>query len=416
MNDPLGPQEPVEGDTGELPTVQRVGAGADAGSARDYGRGRYPETSVVLHDQDGYDDFLDDDERPREFVRIPRRAPQLPSFFGWRLVVKLAVLIGLIMGGLWVYHQVNPAGEPGDAVVVDVPDGANVKTIAEVLDDAGVISNARLFQEYARFKSGNLIKAGTYQMNKDMALWEALSVLEAGPVPIDSVSVTVPEGLRLGEILATLAEVLPNSTTDSLTAAAASGEVASRYQPAGGTLEGLLFPDTYQLDKGATDAENLTVLAKQFEAVADELQLDSRAAAIGYTPYQIITIASMIEEEAKVDDERPKIARVIYNRLASGVRLDIDATTLYAVGKEGNTLTLSDLDSDSPYNTRKAVGLPPGPISAPGRASLEAALAPAEGDWFYYVLADADGHHAFTADPAEFDALVAQAEEKGLLG
>jgi UPF0755 protein len=157
-------------------------------------------------------------------------------------------------------------------------------------------------------------------------------------------------------------------------------------------------------------------MATHFEVVADEIQLDARAAAMGYTPQQIITIASMIEEEARVDEDRTKIARVIYNRLASGTRLDIDATTLYAVGKEGNTLTQSDLDSDSPYNTRKVSGLPPGPIASPGRASLEAALAPVDGPWTYYVLADEDGHHAFTDDPDEFERLVAEAEEKGLLG
>ena len=192
--------------------------------------------------------------------------------------------------------------------------------------------------------------------------------------------------------------------------------MTSRYQPPGATLEGLLFPDTYQVGNDMTEAQALSLMTTQFDAVAAELDLDNRAAALGYTPYQIVTIASMIEEEAKIDDERAKIARVIYNRLGQGVRLDIDATTLYAVGKEGNTLTLSDLDSDSPYNTRKQAGLPPGPISAPGRASLEAALAPADGSWFYYVLADADGRHAFTDSADEFEILVAEADEKGLLG
>lgn len=371
---------------------------------------------AVLHDDDGYDDFFDFDGRSRDYVRIPRRAPQLPGFFGWRLVVKLALVVVLVLTGLWAYHQVNPAGDPGEAVVVEVPDGANVAMISDVLDDAGVISSSRLFQEYARFKSNGLIKAGGYQMNKDMALWEALKVLEAGPAPIGFLDLTVPEGLRLTEIFASVPQSIPRFTPDSLAQAAASGEVTSRYQPPGATLEGLLFPDTYQVGNDMTEAQALSLMTTQFDAVAAELDLDNRAAALGYTPYQIVTIASMIEEEAKIDDERAKIARVIYNRLGQGVRLDIDATTLYAVGKEGNTLTLSDLDSDSPYNTRKQAGLPPGPISAPGRASLEAALAPADGSWFYYVLADADGRHAFTDSADEFEILVAEAEEKGLLG
>ncbi len=371
---------------------------------------------AVLHDDDGYDDFFDFDGRSRDYVRIPRRAPQLPSFLGWRLVVKLAVLVAVIGAGFWAYWQVNPAGEPDQAVVIEVPDGADVATISDVLDDAGVISSSRLFQEYARFKSNGLIKAGSYEMFRDMALWEALRVLEAGPAPIGFATMTVPEGLRLTEIFTAIPQSLGRFTPESLAEAAASGQVTSRYLPPGATLEGLLFPDTYQVSDDMDEVQALQLMADQFDAVAAELDLENRAAALGYTPHQIVTIASMIEEEAKVPDERAMIARVIYNRLGANTRLDIDATTLYAVGKEGNTLTLTDLDSDSPYNTRKVAGLPPGPISAPGRASLEAALAPADGSWFYYVLADADGRHAFTDDPDEFERLVAEADEKGLLG
>jgi UPF0755 protein len=382
----------------------------------EFGRDRYPDAPSVLHQDDGYEEFHDFDGRRREYVRIPRRAPQLPGFFRVGLLIKLVVIVGLLGGTWWGYQQVNPSGEPGETLVVEIPDGVGSVGIADVLADAGVVSNSRLFQEYLRFKSKGVIGAGSYRVQKNMALWEALDVLVAGPIPVGHLDVTVPEGLRLDEIYASIIAAIPRFSADSLQAAAAAGQVRSRFQPEGSSLEGLLFPDTYRIGNDMSEAEVLSLMAARFDEVAGEVNLETRAAAVGLTPYQVIVVASMIEEEAKIPEERPKIARVIYNRLAIDMRLEIDATTLYAVGKEGNSLTVTDLDSDSPYNTRKVAGLPPGPIAAPGRASLEAALAPAEGPWLFYVLADADGNHAFTDSAEEFEELVAAADAAGLLG
>ncbi|MFN0027420.1 MAG: endolytic transglycosylase MltG [Acidimicrobiales bacterium] len=381
-----------------------------------FGRDRYPAAPSVLHHDDGYEEFHDFDGRRREYVRIPRRAPQMPGFFRLGLLIKLVVIAGLAGGVWWGYQQVNPSGEPGEALVVEIPDGVGSAGIAEVLDDAGVVSNSRLFQEYLRFKSKGVIGAGSYRVQKNMALWEALDVLAAGPIPIGHLDATVPEGLRLNEIYAAISAAVPRFTANSLEATAAAGQVRSQFQPDGASLEGLLFPDTYRIGNDMSEAEVLSLMTARFDEVAGETQLATRAAAVGLTPYQVIVVASMIEEEAKLAEERPKIARVIYNRLAIDMPLGIDATTLYAVGKEGNSLTVTDLDSDSPYNTRKVAGLPPGPIAAFGRASLEAALAPAEGPWLYYVLADANGTHAFTDSADEFEQLVAAAYEAGLLG
>jgi len=375
---------------------------------------RRGETTAV---DDGYAEFFAlDDTDSGDYVRIPRRAPEPPRFVGPSLLVKLGVVLLLVMSGRWVYHQINPAGVPGETVVVDIRSGATTGQVADVLAEAGVIANARLFQEYARLKGGTVINAGSYTLNKKMALWEALAVLEAGPAPVGYLNLTVPEGLRLGELAAVMADRIPRFTRERVAAAMASGQIATAYLPPSGSLEGLLFPDTYQIADDADEVAALNRMAAQFDAVAAELRLEERAKALGLTPYEVVVVASMIEEEARLAEERPKIARVIYNRLREEMPLGIDATTLYAVGKEGNTLTQADLDSDSPYNTRKVVGLPPGPISAPGRAALEAALDPAEGSWLYYVLADADGRHAFTDDADEFEELVAEADAKGLLG
>ncbi len=383
-----------------------------------------------LYDQgeDGYDgedwyegeddagSFFGSVQRPDDFVPIPRRAAQPPRYVSPALLVKLAVIVGLGYTMLWAYHLVNPAGEPGETVLVDIALGSSTAEVAEVLADAGVVGNARLFQEYARLKSGSVLNAGTYTLRQKMALWEALAALKTEPTPMGYVNLTVPEGLRLTDMAQVIAKSLPRFTSEQIRAALASGDVGSSYLPKGRSLEGLLFPDTYQVSDDSSEVTVLRQMAAQFEAVATEIHLDKRAAAIGMTSFQIVTIASMIEEEAKVPEERAKIARVIFNRLAQDMPLGIDATTLYGFGKEGNTLTVAELNSDSPYNTRRVAGLPPGPISAPGRASLEAALSPAAGPWLYYVLKDGDGHHAFTADADEFDELVDAAEAKGLLG
>jgi UPF0755 protein len=190
--------------------------------------------------------------------------------------------------------------------------------------------------------------------------------------------------------------------------------VRSRYEPAEvTTLEGLVFPDTYFIDEGETEQQVLQTLVDRFDQVADGLNMATTST--GLTPYQTVVLASLIEKEAKVPQDRGKIARVVLNRLAAHMRLQIDATIEYAEGVHKARLLDSDLQVDSPYNTYKIAGLPPGPIASPGKASLAAALNPTPGTWLYYVLINADGEHAFATTSSEFDRLVAQARAKGLL-
>jgi UPF0755 protein len=416
------------GDRGDLgvedwvsrpPGAPGEGAEAPAGEAPEQGTsGRDHHDAEPEAGDDGYEEFFDYDRRGRgTYVRVPRRARGMRRLVSVTTVVVLVLVAALGGAALWGYRQFNPAGAPGEPVTVEVPFGATTEDIADILDGAGVVSSSRLFQEYVRFRGKGPFKAGTYSIPRRSSLSDALDALDAGPAPIAFEEVTFPEGLRLTELTTTLTEALPRFSAEELTAALDSGEVRSRFQPPEvARPEGFLFPDTYRIQEDDTEAQALAQMAAQFDAVADEIGLEARAAALGLTPYQVVTIASMVEEEAQLAEERPKVARVIYNRLAQEMRLDIDATTLYAVGKEGNTLTLEDLDSDSPYNTRKAMGLPPGPISAPGRAALEAALSPADGPWLYYVLADSDGTHFFTDSEEEFNRQVEISSEKGLLG
>jgi UPF0755 protein len=218
------------------------------------------------------------------------------------------------------------------------------------------------------------------------------------------------------DVAGIVAEV-PGFDAAAFTAEVESGAVRSLYQPQGvDSLEGLLFPDTYRVDENEDEQAVLARMVSTLDQIATEMGYADAAAKVGREPYEVLVIASLIEAEAKVDGDRAKISRVIYNRLAQDMTLGIDATVYYALQRRGGSLTRSDLDVDSPYNTRKFPGLPPTPIGLPGRASLEAAINPEPGPWLYYVLADEAGNHAFSESYEEFQRNVADARERGLLG
>jgi UPF0755 protein len=226
-------------------------------------------------------------------------------------------------------------------------------------------------------------------------------------------SLTLVPGLRLAEVRDRLIETVPGIDPVELDAALVT--VTSPYLPDGVTnLEGFLFPETYQLEEDEAGNEVALVerLVRQFDATATELGYD-QPNPFGLSPYELVIIASLIEEETKVPEEQAMVSRVIHNRLALGMTLGIDATLLHEVGHT-DSLTRSQLETDSPYNTRLRTGLPPTPIAMPGRGALEAARNPAEGDWIYYVLADEEGHHFFTADYDEFLAQKERSQAEGI--
>ena len=167
------------------------------------------------------------------------------------------------------------------------------------------------------------------------------------------------------------------------------------------TLEGLLFPSTYDISEKESVEDVVQLLVNEFDERFGGAGA-ARAKKLGVTPYEAAIVASMVEAEAFVDEERPKIASVIYNRLEADIPLGIDATIIYGLGERGRDLTTEDLEQDTPYNTRENLGLPPTPIGSSGEASLEAALHPADTDLFYYVLTDCEGHHAFSETYEEF--------------
>ena len=337
-----------------------------------------------------------------------------------RLALVLVALFGVLGGAVflaynWVSNQIDPPGPPGEEITVAIPQGASTNDISRQLADEGVVQNA-LVTRFA-WRGDGPYQAGDYQFNLNMSLSEAEAVLAAGPLVLPGKSVTLPEGLWLTDIAARLRDALPEFNQAELNAALYSGSIRSGFQPEGNiNLEGLLFPDTYQVgeDDFEDEAGLVARMAEQFDAVATELGYADALSRTGLTPYEVVIVASMVEEEARVPQDRAKIARVIYNRLAQDMRLEIDATVLYAIQRHTAELTVDDLATDSPYNTRLYKGLPPTPIATPGRAALEAALNPEEGDWLFYVLADADGSHFFTDDYDEFLNQVNRSRADGL--
>lgn len=330
-----------------------------------------------------------------------------PSWLKRAAVVFLVLaIVGVGVAGagaLWIRGHLDPSGEPGEEVAVEIPLGSSTSRIAELLEQNGVITSARVFRYYVRFKDEGPFQAGSYSFRERSSMADVIDALNGGPIIVFS-DVTVPEGLTLEEIYPRIGPPggIERFSVDAFRAAVEDPGLRSKFQPDDVELmEGLLFPDTYRVDERETEADLARRMVTALDEIATALGYEAAPERFGLTPYEVLIIASLIEEEAKVDEDRPKMARVIYNRLERGWPLGIDATVIYATGDQ--QITRSDLDSDSPYNTRKFTGLPPTPIAAPGRASLEAAINPEDGPWMYYVLTDPDGlRHSFSTTDAEF--------------
>jgi UPF0755 protein len=366
---------------------------------------------------DPRDETTDDDQ----YVYLPPEA-SLARRVLWVVAGVVAFLVLLLgAGGWWVLKQINPGGR-GPEVTVTVPPGSTTAQIANLLEREGVITNATVFQYYARWRDAGPFEAGIYdRLHESSSMGAVIDRLDEGPLPPNFTELVVPEGLWLQDLSPLILETFPQMNELELFTALST--VRSRFQPEDSTnLEGLLFPATYRVEEGdeADEQKLVRQMAEKFDAVGDEIGLDdtsaaSEAAGRQLTPYEVVIVASMIEEEAKIPEERPMVARVIYNRLREGMTLGIDATVLYAIGEQKEQLTRTDLEIDSPYNTRRFEGLPPTPIAAPGRDSLVAALDPAEGAWLYYVIEDEAGRHFFTESADEFERARREAEDKGLL-
>ena len=357
-------------------------------------------------------------EDETEFVRA--RPPGLRMLRAAVAAVILVAIGWVIYTGArdWFAAQLDPEGDPGADVELVIPAGATTGTIASILEANDVIPNSTFFRYYAEWKDYSNFQAGEYTMQLNMSADEAIARLLEGPRQIEYGEFLLPEGLWLDEILERTAAQIPSVTVADLRAALDSGQIQPRYRPPGNdSWEGLLFPAKYFIEEDITAFEVLAKMSNEFAAVTGELGYGAAERQHNLSAYEVIIIASLIEAEAKTEADRPKIARVIYNRLNEGIPLGIDATLIYEGGVRGEIPTSEQLNTLTPYNTRHPEfrGLPPTPIAAPGRASLEAAMNPIEGPWLYYVLIDREGNHAFATTLDEHNQNVARADELGLL-
>ena len=347
-----------------------------------------------------------------------------------RLAVFVLVAVSLLFGliGMWYLHEVNPSGGSGIEATFTVNEGDSVSTISGRLRDEGFISNASVFRWYVSRKGGIELVPGYYQITPQSHMGDIMARLKVPPSATFT-KVTFPEGFVITQMAERLADKTKRLSAEQFIASANDPSIISQYRPAGvSTLEGLLFPDTYQVSGDESEAQVVQRMVALLERVARQVGLEDSQKLVGVSPYKALIVASMIEREAKVGVDRAKIARVIYNRLEIGMKLQIDATLYYNAPIDASFLDLKALDS--PYNTYLYKGLPPTPIASPGRAAIDAALHPApnpsSGDaicqgapspcrYLYYVLSDADGGHAFAATLAQHEANVATAKAAGLL-
>ena len=348
--------------------------------------------------------------RPPVPPRRPGRAPRAGGaqagrpHWGRRIVALVALaLIVLAAWFLWSIYQPGK-GEGSGRVVVKVARGASVSEIGDLLAARGVIDSPFFFRLRAKLSGGaGDIKSGTFALRRDMSYGAALDALSRTPPPPPVIRITIPEGRSRGETAPIARQA--GLRGDYLAASRSyPGFDVRRYgAPRGATLEGFLFPATYELRRGATARQ---FVREQLAAFKQNIaKVDLRyARSKNLTVFDVLTIAAMVEREVAVARERPLVAAVIYNRLRDGMNLGIDATLRFALGNWTEPLKVSELNSSTPYNTRNHPGLPPGPIGNPGLASIEAAAHPAKVPYLFYVVKPGTcGEHAFSSTDAQFE-------------
>ncbi len=360
----------------------------------------------------------------------PPELPQLRGVMRTVAIVLAASLLLLGCMGWWTARVLNPSGAPGAAVNFTVNDGDTISSVASRLKSAGIISNSTIFRWYVSTKGTVALTPGYYALQPKDNAGSIVETLSTPPAQT-FISVTFPEGMTVDQMAQRLSEKMTFMSTEQFIAAAKSPDTVSSLRPKSVTsLEGLLFPDTYQISGDDTESRVVSRLVSMMERVARQVDLAAGAKARGFRPYEILIIASLIEREAKVATDRSKIAQVIYNRLAKKMRLEIDASVKYG---QDPAMTWTEMKAtDTPYNTYINAGLPPTPIANPGKASIQAALAPfgtppasdaacvglvvgVKCEYLYYVLADAAGGHVFATTYDQHLLNVEKAKTAGLL-
>lgn len=381
---PAGPADPVD--------VGHPGTGAASDGPMRYDRSASPPRSPA---------------RPRAGAHGSERRL-------WpRLVVAVVVLVVVVLvaGFLWVQHEASPGGAPGAQVIATVHSGTGASQLASSLEAKGVISSSLAYRIWSQFHGTPTVLPGSYAFNRNSSFSTVDRVISAGPnvFPLD-----IPPGFTVAEVASRVGQ-LPGHTSSGFAAVADGGTVRSPWQPAGSdSLDGLLGTGQYVVVPGETDTRLLTTMIDRFDRLAQSLDLTASSAAIGLTPYQAITVASIVQKEGVIGKNLGPVARVILNRLAHNMPLQMDSTVLYSEGRDGGPVTKADLALRSPYNTYLNKGLTPTPICFPSLAALQATLHPPEGSWLFFVVVQQDGTEAFADTFAEQQANEELAKQRGL--
>ena len=304
-------------------------------------------------------------------------------------------------------------------VFISIPQGSSATDITSILDNKGVISSSLAYEIYLRNENmSDKLRAGEYEIANNLEFDELTEILLKGP-PLKTYNITVPEGLWINETLESISsqtgfdvELLKNSLV--------SGLVSSKYVYLGDysqlqNWEGLIYPNTYEINLEANGEDILQLMVTELENVVERIFQDTELPYWIDNYNQLFVIASLVEAESKLEEDRPLVASVIKNRLYDDMLLQIDATVLYALQKRKSQVLLVDLQVDSNYNTYKYTGLPPTPISGFGERSLLATLAAPESDFIYYLLTDKNGKMSFTNDYSDFINMKNKAKEDGVI-
>jgi len=326
------------------------------------------------------------------------------------VVVAAAVallVVAIALGVLYVGVHRVPTERTGETVRFEVSRGESFSAVAARLYDGGVVVDPRALRVYAKLRRvDRSIKTGTYEFTIGEPPLEVLGRLVDGDIL--KVAVTIPEGFTTWDI----AGAFRAAGVDSVAMLAATRDSTERARRRidALSLEGYLFPDTYVVPWGVTPREVIRMMTARLDDVFVD-SLFARAVDIGMTPHEVLTLASIVEAEARVDGERPVISAVYHNRLRRGMKLEADPTVAYAMGGYRGRLLYADLEIDSPYNTYRHTGLPPGPICSPGAASIHAALYPDATTSALYFVARGDGSHVFSDTLREHRAAVRRARQ-----
>ncbi|MCX6566292.1 MAG: endolytic transglycosylase MltG [Candidatus Aminicenantes bacterium] len=310
-------------------------------------------------------------------------------------IIFVLGMIGLLGGAGWLIWESRPPDTGSGIVIFEVEKGQSVRSVAESLKARGLIrKSAPFILFYKIFHQAENIKAGEFALQAGRRTKETLETLLRGKIYLHPV--TVPEGLTAAETFDVFLSASFGTREAFETGFKDIAEIAL-IDPAAADLEGYLFPETYRLPKGVSSSEILSGMIAQFKDIFGP-EARRRAAEIGMTPREAVILASLIEKETRLLEEKPLVSAVFHNRLRIGMKLECDPTVIFALKRDGTfggQLRKRDLKYDSPYNTYLVGGLPPGPICNPGRASIEAALFPAAADFIFFV-ASGEGGHVFS--------------------